>query len=99
MATVPSLSGLSDDGSYDTSTGPETPDGSPLFHPTNVQDLASKQFVQYLNGTKILDSEASDIDGPTSAIRDLSYPTKPVERICFVGAGYVGMYSRVNIHH
>ena len=88
MEAVPSLSGASDDGSYEVSTGPDTPDGSPLFRPSLGKDLVEKRLACFLSDVSLDQNVINKVDGYAQVSRSSE---RPVRRVCFIGAGYVGM--------
>lgn len=92
MDFVPSLVGTSDDSSSNESTGLLTPDSSPLFRPSHPKDTFATRIAQILD-----DSEPRRQETPTKHADDLvasgdaTVPTTShVNRICVIGAGYVG---------
>ncbi len=86
MQNVPSLSSLSDDGSYELSAGPSTPNGSPLFFPIQTGFVNEKHFAPLLPDSPLID------DLSKSSIHVQPQPARlpSIKNICFMGAGYVG---------
>lgn len=89
MDVVPSLVGASDESCADISTGPSTPDSSPLFGPSLSGEIVAKQFTPSLNEVNRLqldtfDAETEILSTAPSAASHL------VRNVCFIGAGYVG---------
>lgn len=92
--------GTSDESSCDDSTGPTTPDSSPLFCPSRVEDLVGTPLAHFLDAPKpaadVLPPEKTrlpQVSVPAGA-RDLP-ASKPIRNICVVGAGYVGRFGRL----
>lgn len=87
---TPSLVGNSDDSAVDISTGPTTPDGSPLFYPSHA-DIETRL-------SSLVDGPArhrsSDLKIPAGPLPDINDPATAggveVKNICCIGAGYVG---------
>jgi UDPglucose 6-dehydrogenase len=81
--------GTSDDSSCDDSTGPTTPDSSPLFGAARVEELVGTPIAHLLEpGVAILPAEKTHVRIPGGS-RELS-GSRPVRHIAVVGAGYVG---------
>jgi UDPglucose 6-dehydrogenase len=86
--------GTSDESSCDDSTGPTTPDSSPLFCPSRVEDLVGTPLAHFLDGSQ----PGVDVLPPKTRLPQVSVPAaahglpvpKPIRNICVVGAGYVG---------
>lgn len=88
----------SDDSSCDDSTGPITPDSSPMFGASRVEDLIGTPLAHYLDSPKKHEAGILSADGlrftPPVSLRELSFG-KPVRHIAVVGAGYVGRSCRL----
>ena len=94
MERTPSLSGGSDDGSYDLAARPLTPNTSTLFRPSDNCKVNDKWQAHLL--TEI------DFETPVppqtveqGLLRD-EVPSPSIRNICFIGAGHVGMLIRHN---
>ncbi|KAL2424201.1 UDP-glucose 6-dehydrogenase [Exophiala dermatitidis] len=79
MDPIPSLLGASEDDSCTDSTGILTPDSSPLFHPLHSKDVLKPILSQILD-------DANPSQHHNTAFCDFAR----TERICVIGAGYVG---------
>jgi UDPglucose 6-dehydrogenase len=84
MEGPPSLSSVSDDGSYDISSGPLTPTSSLLFRPIHTGVAVEKHLTEYLAG--VLPSKQESVSSSNQS-RDTPFN---IRNICFIGAGYVG---------
>ncbi|KAL1968976.1 hypothetical protein VTN77DRAFT_810 [Rasamsonia byssochlamydoides] len=87
--------GTSDESSCDDSTGPTTPDSSPLFCPSRVEDLVGTPLAHFLDspkaGADVLPAEKTRLPQVSVPAVARDFPgSKPIRSICVVGAGYVG---------
>lgn len=87
MEGPPSLSSVSDDGSYDISSGPLTPTSSPCFRPIQTGIVVEKHLNDYL-----ADVTPRKQGSVSSSNLSREQPFN-IRKICFIGAGYVGMAS------
>lgn len=92
MEVTASLSSASDDDSYDYSTGPVTPDLSPLIRPTSSSFIIDKQHRQSFEGFTIGGSPSSE--KPEEIDLCPRAKAQGVRNVCFIGAGYVGEPER-----
>jgi hypothetical protein len=92
MEATPSLASISDDGSYDLSTGPITPDTSPLFCPTETGIIVENHLAQFLTDAAVTKQKGGR-HGANNPERPLSRRSHvAIRNVCFIGAGYVGKW-------
>lgn len=86
METPPALSSAEDSG-YEPSTGPTTPDNSPLFLPSLAKALSGEPLSRVIS-----DVEVSKLALKVSSAMSICHTVRhPIRNVCFIGAGYVGM--------
>lgn len=91
--SIPASNVDSEDSLIDVSTAPTTPDGSltfsPILHPLKLQDALEEAAIR----------RSMQSIGIASLDAAMQSSQMGVKNICCVGAGYVGMWSFLQIKH
>lgn len=86
--------GVSDESSCEESTGPTTPDSSPLFCASRLEDVIVTPLGDLLDPRTAVDlfsvEKADKATFPVKPVRDAPIQRR-IRNICVIGAGYVGM--------
>jgi hypothetical protein len=81
-----------DDSPYETSSGPTTPGGSPLFLPAVVDGFDGKPLSHVISNIQVHKLATNVTE--TVILRSPA-PARTIKNVCFVGAGYVGQSSNI----
>jgi UDPglucose 6-dehydrogenase len=85
--------GISDESSCEESTGPTTPDSSPLFCASRLEDVILTPLGDLLDPRTAVDlfsvKKADNVTFPVKPVRGTSIQ-RGIRNICVIGAGYVG---------
>lgn len=92
MDFISSLVSTSSESSCDESTGPTTPDGSPLFCPVLADDIIENRLSHFLGDSRQLEVQDPLARPKKLLTADDNTASHAMRHICVIGAGYVGRF-------